>query len=80
MVLKRVDFQIKEILYCEGGEALEQVAKTGCGCPLPRSVQGQVGWSSEQPGLAEDVPARGRRGWNQMIFTVPSNPNHSLIL
>jgi len=33
-----------------------------CGCPLPGSVQGQVGWSSEQPGLVEDVPARGRGG------------------
>jgi len=27
---------------------------------LPASVQGQVGWSSEQPGLVEDVPAHGR--------------------
>jgi len=26
----------------------------------PGSVQGQVGWSSEQPGLVEDVPAHGR--------------------
>ena len=33
----------------------------GCaGCPLPGSVQGQVGWSSEHPGLVKDVPARGR--------------------
>jgi len=29
-------------------------------CPLPGSAQGQVGWSSEQPGLVEDVPAHGR--------------------
>jgi len=28
--------------------------------PLPGSVQGQTGWSSEQPGLMEDVPAHGR--------------------
>jgi len=28
--------------------------------PLPGSVQGHVGWSSEQPGLVEDVPANGR--------------------
>ena len=28
--------------------------------PLPGSVQGQVGWSSEHPGLVEDVPAHGR--------------------
>jgi len=26
----------------------------------PGSVQGQVGWSSEQPSLVEDVPAYGR--------------------
>jgi len=31
-----------------------------CGCHLPGSVQGQAGWSSEQPGLVEDVPAHGR--------------------
>jgi len=43
-----------------GGEALEQVAQRSCGCPLPVSVQGQVGWSPEQPGLVEDVPAHGR--------------------
>jgi len=30
------------------------------GCSLPGSVQGQVGCSSEQPGLVEDVPAYGR--------------------
>jgi len=28
--------------------------------PFPESVQGQVGWSSEQAGLVEDVAARGR--------------------
>jgi len=28
--------------------------------PLPVVVQGQVGWSSEQPGLVGDVPAHGR--------------------
>jgi len=38
----------------------KQVAQRSWGCPLPRSVQGQAGWSSEQPGLVEDVPAHGR--------------------
>jgi len=42
----------------------DSVAQRSCGCPLPGSVQGQVGWSSEQPGLVEDVPAYGRGGWN----------------
>jgi len=45
---------------CEGGEALAQVAQRSCGCPLPGRVQGQAGWSSEQPGLVEGVPAHGR--------------------
>jgi len=30
--------------------------------PLPGSVQGQDGWSSEQPALVEGVPAHGRGG------------------
>jgi len=47
-------------LWHEGGEALEQVAQRSCGCHLSGSVQGQAGWSSEQPGLVEDVPAHGR--------------------
>ena len=50
----------EEVLHCEGGEALEQVAQRSCGCPLPGSVQGQVGWGFEQPDLVADVPAHGR--------------------
>ena len=50
----------KEILYCEGGEALEYVAQRSCGWPLPGSVQGQAGRGFEQPGLLEGVPAHGR--------------------
>jgi len=41
------------------GEALAQVAQRSCGCPLPGSVQGQVGWGFQQPGLVEGVPAHG---------------------
>jgi len=44
----------------EGDEALAQVAQRSCGCPLPGSVQGRVGWNSEHPGLVEDVPAHSR--------------------
>jgi len=47
----------KEILYYEGGEALEQVSQRSCGCLLPGSVQGQAGLGFEKPGLVEDVPA-----------------------
>ncbi|KAK4832498.1 hypothetical protein QYF61_023545 [Mycteria americana] len=35
--------RVMRVLHCEGGEALEQVAQISCGCPIPGSVQGQVG-------------------------------------
>lgn len=25
-----------------------------CGCPIPRGVQGQIGWDPEEPGLVPD--------------------------
>ena len=40
----RFRLDIRKIIYCEGGEALEQVAQRSCECPLPGSVQGQAGW------------------------------------
>jgi len=41
----------EEILPCEGGEALAQVAQRSCGCTLCGSIEGQVGWCFEHPGL-----------------------------
>jgi len=52
----------KEILCYEGGEALAQVTQRSWGCPLPGSVEGQVGWGFEHPGLMEGVPADGTGG------------------
>ena len=47
-------------VYSEGGEALAQVARSSCGCPLPGRVQGQIGWDFEQPGLVEgSLPVAG---------------------
>jgi len=57
--LKEIRYK-EEILHYEGDEALAQVVHRICGCPLPASVQGQVGWSSEQPVLVEGVLAQGR--------------------
>jgi len=48
------------IFYNQGGETLAQVAQSGSGGPMPGSLQGQVGWGSEQSGLVEDVPAHCR--------------------
>jgi len=36
------------------------IDQRSCGCPLPGSVPGQIGWGFEQPGLVEGVPAHGR--------------------
>jgi len=59
--LKEGRFRL-DILFCyEGGKALEQVAQRSCGCPLPGSVQGQVGLGSEELDLVEEFPAHGRQ-------------------
>ena len=43
---------------------LKQAAQNGCGCATSESVQGQVGWDPDQPGLVlgleVDGPACGR--------------------
>jgi len=70
----------EEILYCEGGEALAQVAQRSCGCPLPGSVQGQVRWGFEHPRLVKvSLPMAGGLELGG-LYKVPSNPNHSMIL
>ena len=50
----------EEILHTEGGDALEQVAQGGCGCPIPGGIQGQAGCGSGQPGLVVGDPAHSR--------------------
>ena len=39
----------------KSGEALEQIAQRGGGCPILGDIQGQAGWGPEQPDLAESV-------------------------
>ena len=41
--------------YSTGGEALEQVAQRGGGCPILGDTQGQTGQCSEHPDLAVGV-------------------------
>lgn len=53
---------------------LQNCYRSSVKCPIPGSVQNQVGQGLEQPGLVEGVPGVG------MIFQVPSNPNHPVIL
>jgi len=49
-----------KFFYNKGDETLEQIAQRSSGGPIPGNIQGQVGWRSEQPGLAEDIPAHCR--------------------
>jgi len=60
------------------------IAQRGCGCPVPGSVQGQVGWGSGQPSLVLHMkgggPDCGKEGWRFMTLEVPFNPGHSVIL
>jgi len=61
------------VFHTEGGDALEQVAQGGCGCPIPGSIQDQAGCSSEQPGLEAGNPA-GAGGLKLDDHCVPFQP------
>ena len=39
---------------------MQQVARGGCGCPIPGGIQGQAGCDSGQPGLVVGNPAHSR--------------------
>jgi len=52
----RLDIR-RTFFHTEGGDALEQVAQGGCGCPIPGGIQGQAGCGSGQPGLVVGDPA-----------------------
>uniref|UniRef100_A0A8B9GFA3 Large ribosomal subunit protein bL33m n=1 Tax=Amazona collaria TaxID=241587 RepID=A0A8B9GFA3_9PSIT len=59
----------EEVAPCEGAEALAQGAQGSCGCPIPGSVQAQIGHRGlEQPAPVEGVLARGT-GWNWSLPT-----------
>ena len=50
----------RNFLHTEGGDAMEQVAQGGCGCPIPGGIQGQAGCGSGHPGLLVGDPAHSR--------------------
>ena len=59
--------------------SLEKVTQKSCGCPIPIDAQGQVGWGTGQPDLVRgNQPTTGC--WSWVIFKVPSNLSHSMIL
>lgn len=52
----------KEMFYNGGGETLGQAAQRSCGGTIIRSVQGQVGWGIEEPGLVKYMPRSSEGG------------------
>ena len=68
-----------KVSHPEGGEALEQVAQRGRGCPIPEGMQGQAGCGSGQPGVVVGDPAHSR-GLELTSTVVLFNPGHSVIL
>ena len=51
---------IRKKFFTQGGDAVEQDAQGGCGCPVPGGIQGQAGCGSGQPGLLVGDPAHSR--------------------
>ena len=80
----RFRLDIRGKFFTKSGEALQQAAQRGCGCPIPGGVQDQVGWGPGQPGPEVECggwwPSMCHGGWRFMILEVPSNPGHSMIL
>ena len=62
------------LLHSECGDALEQVAQGGSGCPIPGGIQGQAGCGSGQPVLVVGNPAHSRgvgTRWLLWSFSTP---------
>ena len=55
----RLDIRGK-FFHTESGDALEQVAQRGCGCPIPEGIRGQAGCGSGQRGLVVGDPVHGK--------------------
>jgi len=58
----RFSLDIRRKFFAQGGDAPEQVAQGGCGCPIPGGIQGQAGCGSGQPGLVVGDPAHKQGG------------------
>ena len=59
-------------MHTKGGDALEQVARGGCGCPIPGGIKNQAGCGTGQPGLVVGNPTHSRgveTRWSLWSFT-----------
>jgi len=60
---------LEGVLHSGGGDAQEQAAQGGCGCPIPGGIQGQAGCGSGQPGLVVGDPAHSRRVESRSLWS-----------
>lgn len=58
----------EEVSHSEGDKTLAQVGQRGCGCPVPRNVQGHLGWGLEQPGRVKVSLYKAGEGCNEIIY------------
>ena len=56
----RFSLDIRRKFSTQCGDALEQIAQGGCGCPILGIIQGQAGCGCRQPGLVVGDPAHSR--------------------
>ena len=70
---------MEKLFYKKGSETLEQAAKRDVACPIPRDIQCQDGWGSEQPALAVGI-CSVQGNWIGWPLKVPSNSNDSMVL
>lgn len=70
LYIRKKFFTVKVMRYWRRLCLFPLCAQRDCGYSLPRSVQGQVRWSSEPPGLVECVHGRGvGTTWSQTILS-----------
>lgn len=62
---------LRKEFYSKGGEMLSHVAQRCGRCPIPGSLQDQIGQGSGQPDLIEGVPAFCRWVWTRWPLKVP---------
>jgi len=59
LVEGRFRLDVREKFFTERGEVLGQAGQRGCGCPIPGSVQDQVGCGPGQRALVPDLEVDG---------------------
>jgi len=75
---ERFRLVVRKKIFTQRMDAVAQADQRSCGCPISRGFQDLVGWGpGPWPGGGQ--PTHGKR-WNWIVFNVPSNLFHLLIV